>query len=111
MQRAVVSDIDDDGEHLSTRRGGPPPAPPAEQDFWAASTTGAGEQTLDWEPEDGSWSAVVMNADASRGVAADLSIGAELDAVIWIGLVLLVAGLVLAALAAAAVTAGIRRRG
>jgi Domain of unknown function (DUF4389) len=110
VQRAVVSDIDDDGEHLSPRSGGAP-APPGEQPFWAASATGAGEQTLDWEPEDGSWSAVVMNADASRGVAADLSIGAELDAVIWIGIALLLAGLLLAGAAAWAITAGSRRRG
>ncbi len=60
------------------RQGGPPEGPPAEQTFWVASATGAGEQTLEWEPEDGSWNVVVMNADGSRGVAADLSIGAEL---------------------------------
>ena len=38
-----------------------------------------------------------MNADATRGVSADLSIGAELDSVIWIGIGLLAAGALLAA--------------
>jgi hypothetical protein len=50
-----------------------------------------------------------MNADGSRGVAADLSIGAELDPLIWIGVALLVGGALLAAAAALAITAGIRR--
>jgi hypothetical protein len=110
VQRAVISDIDD-GDHLSTQSGGEPAAPPGDETFWVASTAAAGEQTVDWEPEDGRWNAVVMNADASRGVAADLSIGAELDAVIWIGLGMLLAGLLFAAAAAAAITAGVRRRG
>ena len=70
----------------SERQGGAPEGPPAEQTFWAASATGAGEQTLEWEPEDGSWNVVVMNADGSRGVAADLSIGGELESVIWIAI-------------------------
>ena len=51
-----------------------------------------------------------MNLDGSRGVASELSIGAELDAALWFGIVLLVVGAVLAALAALAITAGARRR-
>jgi hypothetical protein len=73
--------------------------------------TGSGEQTLDWDPEEGHWRAVVMNADASRGVASDLSIGAELDSVLWIGIGLLGAGVLFAAGTALAITAAVRRRG
>ena len=51
-----------------------------------------------------------MNADATRGVSTDLSIGAELDSVLWIGIGMLVAGGLLAAGAALAITAGARRR-
>lgn len=51
------------------------PALPETQDFWAASASGAGEQELDWNIEPGNWSVVVMNADASPGVAADLQAG------------------------------------
>lgn len=109
VEHAVVTEIGREPQY-SERQGGAPEGPPADQPFWAASATGAGEQTLEWEPEDGSWNAVVMNADGSRGVATDLSIGAELDPLIWIGVGLLVGGGLLAAAAAIAITAGIRRR-
>jgi Domain of unknown function (DUF4389) len=109
VERSVVTDIGEDPEY-SDRPGGAPTAVPGDQDFWVASTSGSGEQTLEWEAEDGSWSAVVMNSDGSRGVASELSIGAELDAALWVGIVLLVVGALLAALAALAITAGARRR-
>ena len=108
VERSVVRDI---GRHpdYAHRSGGAPTSPPGDQRFWVASTSGSGEQTLEWEPEDGSWSAVVMNSDGSRGVASELSIGAELDAALWVGIVLLVVGALFAALAALAITAGARR--
>jgi hypothetical protein len=107
----VVSDLDSSGDpEYSRRPGATPPANPGSEMFWVASSSGTGEQTLDWEPEDGDWRVVVMNADATRGVSTDLSIGAELDSVLWIGLGMLVAGGLLAAGAALAITAGARRR-
>jgi hypothetical protein len=109
VEHSVVTRISDDPRY-SHRDGGAPGALPAAQGFWAASTSGAGEQTLEWEPEEGSWSAVVMNADGSRGVSSELSIGAELDAALWVGIALLAVGAVLALLAALAITAGTRRR-
>jgi hypothetical protein len=109
VEHDVVTGIDDEPDY-DTRPGGTPASPPGQEAFWVASLTGAGEQTLEWEPEDGSWSVVVMNDDAARGVASELSIGAELDSVLWIGIGLLVAGALLAAGAALAITAGVRRR-
>jgi len=108
VERSVVTDIGEDPEYRH-RPGDAPTSPPGDEDFWAASASGSGEQTLEWEPEDGSWSAVVMNSDGSRGVSSELSIGAELDAALWVGIVVLVIGAVLAALAAIAITAGVRR--
>jgi hypothetical protein len=49
-----------------------------------------------------------MNTDGSRSVSADLSVGAELDVLPWIGIGLLVAGALRAAGAALAITLGIR---
>jgi Domain of unknown function (DUF4389) len=111
VERDEVDDLDNSGDpEYSRRSGGAPTAPPDNETFWVASTAGAGEQTLDWEPEDGDWRAVVMNEDASRGVSAELSIGAELDSILWIGIGLLAAGALFAAGSALAITAATRRR-
>jgi len=109
VERSIVTDIGKSPEY-SNRAGDAPASPPGDQDFWVASTSGSGEQTLEWEPKEGSWRAVVMNTDGSRGVASELSIGAELDAALWTGIVLVVVGALLGVLAALAITAGVRRR-
>ena len=51
-----------------------------------------------------------MNSDGSRGVSSDMSIGAELDSVLWIGLGLLGLGVLFAAGTALAITGAVRRR-
>ena len=64
------------------------PASPAQQRIWAASAHGAGSQTLTWEVEDGDWSIVIMNADGSSDVQADVRAGAKvplLGQIGWIG--------------------------
>jgi hypothetical protein len=62
------------------------PLAPADANIWAATQQGTGKQTLNWEVADGDWSVVVMNADGSAGVDADISAGAEvpfLDEIGW----------------------------
>ena len=111
IERDVVDDLDNSGDpEYSRRSGGAPTGPPGDETFWVASTEGAGERTLEWEPEDGDWQVVVMNEDASRGVSAELSIGAELDSILWIGIGLLIAGALFAAGCALAITAAARGR-
>ena len=41
-----------------------------------ATASGTGGQELRWAPAAGDWTLVVMNADGSRPVVADLSFGA-----------------------------------
>jgi Domain of unknown function (DUF4389) len=109
VERDVVDDLDESGDPEYTRRsGGEPTGPPGDETFWVASTAGSGERTVEWEPEDGDWRVVVMNEDASRGVSSDLSIGGELDSILWIGIGLLGAGALFAAGAALAITAASR---
>lgn len=83
------------------------PAPPGEQTFWSASASGPGTQELQWEFQEGNWTIVVMNADASPGVRVDLTAGVNLPILgpltLWcmIGaLVLLVIGVPLLVLGA-----------
>ncbi len=108
VERDVVSDLEDEPSY-EREDGGAPSGPPGDETFWAAQASGTGEQTLEWDPEDGDWQLVLMNEDASRGVSSELAIGAELDSVLWIGIGLLLVGALLAAAAALAITAGIRR--
>ena len=110
VEHAVVTSLDVDHPHYSNRSGSAPASAPHKQPFWVASASGSGEQTVDWDPKSGSWRVVVMNSDASRGVASTMSIGAELDSVLWIGVALLGVGALFAAGAALAITAGVRRR-
>lgn len=80
VAHSTVTDIDSDPfEATYTPVGGErKPVAPAEAGIWAASTHGAGIQTLNWEIEDGDWSVVVMNEDGSPGVYADISAGAKI---------------------------------
>ena len=111
VERDEIDDLDNRGDpEYEGRPGGAPETPPGEQTFWATSATGSGEQTVEWEPQDGTWRVVLMNADGSRGVTSDMSIGAELDSVLWVGLGLLGLGVLFAAGTALAITAAVRRR-
>jgi hypothetical protein len=105
VQRSIVNDLGHGhmGGRYAAEPGGAPSTPPAEQTFWAASSDDAGDGTLTWEVQDGSWDVVVMNADASPGVTADLRISAELPGLLWIGIGLVALGLLLLLIAAAIV--------
>ena len=76
-----------------SRDGGPPPTAPAQADIWVASAAGGGAQTIEWDAREGQWAVAVMNADGSRAVAADVSVGAKLAVLPWIGGALLLLGL------------------
>ena len=64
--------------------GGAPAEPPTALTFWAESVSGTGTQTLDTEIPSGDWSVVIMNADGSAGVSAEVEVGATLPIITWI---------------------------
>ena len=80
---------------LDLRRGSRPRGPPGARTFWVAESEGPGEQSLTWDAEFGRWTAVVMNADAARGIYVEADAGVKLGWVIWAGLGMLVVGLLM----------------
>jgi hypothetical protein len=85
------------------------PVSPEHADIWAASNQGGGRQTVDWEIEDGEWSVVVMNADGSLGVDADISAGADVPFLNELGWTALGSGAFVLVIGIALLVAGIRR--
>jgi Domain of unknown function (DUF4389) len=88
------SEIDDIDVHpfrvtYRVQRGEAPATRPGAQRFWEVSAQGAGDQRLTWDLESGNWVVVVMNADASRGVGAEASVGVKADWVLPLGIGLL----------------------
>jgi Domain of unknown function (DUF4389) len=97
-----------------TPHAGGAPAVPASQPFWQAEATGTGTQTLTWTVASGQWIVVLMNADGSRGIAADVSVGASAPFLFAIALGLLIAGgvaLMLAVLLLSLGIVGLNRHG
>ncbi len=71
------------------------PAPPIQQSFWVTSSSGTGQRELLWDVTSGSYSLVLMNADGSSPVDADISLGARIPGVVHgLGLGILIAGIV-----------------
>lgn len=87
VSHTTLTDVDyDPFEAFYSRQAGErSPTAPGGERIWTASAQGAGPQTLTWEVEDGDWSIVIMNADGSPGVQADISAGAKLPYLTEIG--------------------------
>ena len=98
------------GDKVQAIGGGAARSAPGTQDFWVASTTGIGPRTLTWEPVNGSWTVVVMNADGRSGIDVRADLGARMPAVLWIAIGVLAAGAVFGVGAALLIAGAIRRR-
>jgi hypothetical protein len=81
-----VTDLDLDPFAITTERhtGTSDLAAPSSQTFWAASVQGTGPQTLSWDGGYGQWAVVVMNADGSPGVDAEVNFGAHVPYLTWV---------------------------
>ncbi len=89
-----------------SRSGGSTIAAPVDQTFWAATAAGPGNLELEWEATSGSWSAVLMNADGSPGVIADVNVGAKAAFVLPLALTMFGVGALLTGLAVGLIVAG-----
>jgi hypothetical protein len=95
-------------DEVTTHVGGAQSVPPTRVSIWAASTQGSGPQTLLWKPRRGDWSIVLMNADASPGVALHGSLGAKAPLLPWLAGGLLLVGAVLACIGGLLIARGLR---
>ena len=111
VAHATVQDVNFDPFRVTYLpvTGSAPQGPPTDQHFWAASASGVGTQTVTWKVRDGDWSVVLMNADASRGVAADVDLGAKLSFLLWVGIGLLLGGALAVGGSTALVVLAVRR--
>jgi hypothetical protein len=69
-----------------------PQTPPGSQQFWEASVQGAGTQTLRWDVTEGRWAIVVMNADGSWAVEADMTIAGKVGFILALAIGVLAGG-------------------
>jgi hypothetical protein len=108
VEHDVVVDVTVDPFEAEYRRqpGTRPLPTPGTQEFWST----VANRQLEWEVEEGDWVAAVMNADGSRGVVADVSVAAKSDLILWVGIGLLAAGLLLGALSTLLIVRGSRSR-
>ncbi len=109
----AITDVDFHRNSVDYRRenvgGTSPPAPPADQVFWVAQASGEASQSITWDLEPGNWAIVVMNADATANVVADIELGGQVDYLVPIAIGLVIGGIVLLAMAAAMIIGGVGR--
>ncbi|MFH1178767.1 MAG: zinc-ribbon domain-containing protein [Candidatus Bathyarchaeota archaeon] len=74
--------------------GSAPVAPPTVNSFWIVHGADAGPQTLTWEPESGRYYLILMNADGSAGIDADVKLGVQIPFFSGLGNILIMAGIV-----------------
>lgn len=111
VEHTEITDLDTDPFRLTSHPvgGTARPAPPAAQGFWRVQASGPGRQTIKWPLEKGTWSAVAMNADGSRGVSVALRLGARVPALRWVAIGSLAAGGLLLLLGGVLIYLGARK--
>lgn len=108
VEYVTVPDVGDpDRQRL--HRGGSPSTIPAEQGLWVASSVGRGDRAITWDVREGSWTVVVMNADASVGVDVRADVGATAPILDELAVGLFVVGGVLLLVGIAIVALVLRR--
>ena len=97
VARDELIDFDGGDPQFDPHRGRAPRTPPRAQGFWVAESQGSGEQALTWDAEFGRWTAVVMNANAAREIDIEANVGVKVGWVIWVGMGMLVVGVLMSA--------------
>jgi hypothetical protein len=91
-------------DHLGTAV----PAAPASALHWVAQVQGTGSLALTWKVTDGNWMVVLMNQDASPGLAIGADVGVSSPVLPWLAGELLGVGVLLGVAAAALIIVPVR---
>jgi hypothetical protein len=109
-----IVDVDADPFHATYRvhdAGGTATASsPLDQRFWVRRTTGLGTRTLTWHLRPGHWAVVMMNADGSAPVKADVDLGVKVRYLVPLALGLGGGGLVFLLIGAGLIVGGVVAR-
>ena len=99
VARDRVDDFDDDRyvPVFVREEGEAEAAPPGDQTFWVAQVATAQPAQLQWDVESGDWTIVIMNADGSRGIDADVRVGIKLEWLLPVAIGFIIVGLLLLA--------------
>ena len=89
--------------------GAAPSTPPTALGTWVASASGSPGAELSWSTRNGDWGLVIMNADGSASLRANVVVGAELPWLGAAGAVLLVVGLLVLAGGVVSVSVAVHR--
>lgn len=103
-----VSELDGRRPIYRTRSGPDQVAAPTLQTFWSVNSSGPGTQEVTWEAAAGRWAVVVMNADGSAAIAADVNAGVRAGFVLPLALIMLGLGAAITAAAVALIIGGTR---
>ena len=109
VQHSTVDDVDDPQAEYDEHAGGVPSADPADLDIWAAQSSGPGTQSVTWTPEDGRWTAVIMNTDGASGVDVKADVGATVPVLDTVVRVAWITGSVLGLMALVLLAVGLGR--
>ncbi len=94
VARSEVTDVNGDDITYKLHRGTAPRGPPTRRSFWQVASTGSGQVTVSWKVKGGTWTIVLMNASGAAQVSAAVSVGAKTNLLLWLGLGLLLVGLI-----------------
>lgn len=95
VQYTTIHDSTAKGDSKTEHPGGTPKTLPAQADVWTAKASGKGAQTLNWTVKPGTVAVVAMKADGSKQLAGHVTVSAKIASLTWIGVALLVAGLII----------------
>jgi Domain of unknown function (DUF4389) len=111
VRRQSVTGMTGGSPDYALHAGAAPAMAPGRLSIWAARTSGRHDVALTWPVRKGAWTIVIMNADASRGIAAYTRLGARLGFLGELAAGLLAFGFVSGAAATVLAVFGIRRLG